>query len=102
MTKSEFIIKKNLRVAKPLCDFLEMEALPGSGVDPDIFWEGFSNLVGTYGPINKKLLEKRVFLQKKINAWHQKQNGKKIDLPVYQSFLRNIGYLLPEKDGFEI
>ena len=57
MTKSEFIIRKNLRVAKPLCDFLEMEALPGSGVDPDIFWEGFSNLVGTYGPINKKLLE---------------------------------------------
>ncbi len=102
MTKSEFIIKKNLRVAKPLCDFLEMEALPGSGVDTDIFWEGFSNLVGTYGPINKKLLEKRAFLQKKINAWHQKQNGKKIDLPEYQGFLRNIGYLLPEKDDFEI
>ena len=54
MKKSEFIIKKNLQVAKPLCDFLEMEALPGSGVDPNIFWEGFSNLVRTYGPINKK------------------------------------------------
>ena len=102
MAKSEFIIKKNLQVAKPLCDFLEMEALPGSGVDPNAFWEGFSNLVRTYGPINKKLLEKRAFLQKQISAWHQKQNGKKIDLFEYQSFLGNIGYLLPEKDDFEI
>ena len=102
MAKSEFIIKKNLQVAKPLCDFLEMEALPGSGVDPNAFWEGFSNLVRTCGPINKKLLEKRAFLQKQISAWHQKQNGKKIDLSEYQSFLGNIGYLLPEKDDFEI
>ena len=102
MAKSKFIIKKNLQVAKALCDFLEMEALPGSGVDPNAFWEGFSNLVRTYGPINKKLLEKRAFLQKQISAWHQKQNGKKIDLFEYQSFLGNIGYLLPEKDDFEI
>ena len=102
MAKSEFIIRKNLRVAKPLCDFLETEALPGSGVDPNNFWEGFSNLVGTYGPINKKLLEKRAFLQKEINAWHHNQNGKKIDLSEYQSFLENIGYLVPEKDDFEI
>ena len=102
MAKSKFIIKKNLQVAKTLCDFLEMEALPGSGVDPNAFWEGFSNLVRTYGPINKKLLEKRAFLQKQISAWHQKQNGKKIDLSEYQSFLGNIGYLLPEKDDFEI
>ena len=102
MAKSKFIIKKNLQVAKTLCDFLEMEALPGSGVDPNAFWEGFSNLVRTYGPINKKLLEKRAFLQKQISAWHQKQNGKKIDLFEYQSFLGNIGYLLPEKDDFEI
>ena len=102
MAKSEFLIKKNLQVAKTLCDFLEMEALPGSGVDPNAFWEGFSNLVRTYGPINKKLLEKRAFLQKQISAWHQKQNGKKIDLSEYQSFLGNIGYLLPEKDDFEI
>ena len=102
MAKSKFIIKKNLQVAKTLCDFLEMEALPGSGVDPNTFWEGFSNLVRTYSPINKRLLEKRVFLQKQISAWHQKQNGKKIDLFEYQSFLGNIGYLLPEKDDFEI
>ena len=46
MTKSKFIIKKNLQVAKPLCDFLEMEALPGSGVDPDMLsGKGFQILL---------------------------------------------------------
>jgi len=98
----EFIIKNNLRVAKPLCDFIEMEALPGSGVTPDIFWDGFSNLVRTYGPINKRLLAKREFLQKKINRWHQNHKGKKIDFSEYKSFLKNIEYLVPEGEDFEI
>ncbi|MBT7730997.1 MAG: malate synthase G [Rhodospirillaceae bacterium] len=96
------MIKNNLRVAKPLCDFIEMEALPGSGVAPDIFWDGFSNLVRTYGPINKRLLAKREFLQKKINLWHQNQKGKKIDFSEYKSFLKNIEYLVPEGEDFEI
>ena len=102
MPEYEFIIKNNLRVAKPLCDFIEMEALPGSGVTPDIFWDGFSNLVRTYGPINKRLLAKREFLQKKINLWHQNQKGKKIDFSEYKSFLKNIEYLVPEGEDFEI
>ncbi|MBA00333.1 MAG: malate synthase G [Rhodospirillaceae bacterium] len=96
------MFKNNLRVAKPLCDFIEMEALPGSGVAPDIFWDGFSNLVRTYGPINKRLLAKREFLQKKINLWHQNQKGKKIDFSEYKSFLKNIEYLVPEGEDFEI
>ena len=102
MPEYEFIIKNNLRVAKPLCDFIEMEALPGSGVTPDIFWDGFSNLVRTYGPINKRLLAKREFLQKKINRWHQNHKGKKIDFSEYKSFLKNIEYLVPEGEDFEI
>lgn len=102
MPEYEFIFKNNLRVAKPLCDFIEMEALPGSGVAPDIFWDGFSNLVRTYGPINKRLLAKREFLQKKINLWHQNQKGKKIDFSEYKSFLKNIEYLVPEGEDFEI
>ena len=92
MAKYEFINKKSFRVAKPLYEFLEMEALPGSGVGSDTFWEGFSNLVRNYGPINRQVLEKRSSLQKQINIWHQNQNGKKIDLLEYKSFLESIGY----------
>ena len=102
MAKNEFINKKNLRVAKPLYEFLEMEALPGSGVDSDTFWEGFSNLVIKYGPSNRQVLEKRASLQNQINIWHQNQNGKKIDLSEYKSFLESIGYLVPEREDFQI
>ena len=102
MAKYEFINKKSLRVAKPLYEFLEMEALPGSGVGSDTFWEGFSNLVRNYGPINRQVLEKRSSLQKQINIWHQNQNGKKIDLLEYKSFLESIGYLVPEGEDFQI
>ena len=102
MAKYEFINKKSLRVAKPLYEFLEMEALPGSGVGSDTFWEGFSNLVRNYGPINRQVLEKRSSLQKQINIWHQSQNGKKIDLLEYRSFLESIGYLVPEGEDFQI
>ena len=102
MAKYEFINKKSFRVAKPLYEFLEMEALPGSGVGSDTFWEGFSNLVRNYGPINRQVLEKRSSLQKQINIWHQNQNGKKIDLLEYKSFLESIGYLVPEGEDFQI
>ena len=102
MAKYEFINKKSFRVAKPLYEFLEMEALPGSGVGSDTFWEGFSNLVRNYGPINRQVLEKRSSLQKQINIWHQNQNGKKIDLLEYRSFLESIGYLVPEGEDFQI
>ena len=102
MAKYEFINKKSLRVAKPLYEFLEMEALPGSGVGSDTFWEGFSNLVRNYGPINRQVLEKRSSLQKQINIWHQNQNGNKIDLLEYKSFLESIGYLVPEREDFQI
>ena len=102
MAKYEFINKKSLRVAKPLYEFLEIEALPGSGVGSDTFWEGFSNLVRNYGPNNRQVLEKRSSLQKQINIWHQNQNGKKIDLLEYKSFLESIGYLVPEGEDFQI
>ena len=102
MAKYEFINKKNLRVAKPLYEFLEMEALPGSGVGSDTFWEGFSNLVRNYGNINRQVLEKRGSLQNQINIWHQNQNGKEIDLSEYKSFLESIGYLVPEGEDFQI
>ena len=102
MAKYEFINKKNLRVAKPLYEFLEMEALPGSGVGSDTFWEGFSNLVRNYGPSNRRVLEKRASLQNQINIWHQNQNGKKIDLSEYKSFLESIGYLVPEREDFQV
>ena len=102
MQKHEKINKNGLWIEEPLHDFLEMEVLPGSMVNPELFWKGFSNLIKNYSPLNKHLLRKRDYLQKEINAWHQNQIGKKINPQVYKSFLLEIGYLMSEGDDFQI
>ena len=102
MQKHEKINKNGLWIEEPLHDFLEMEVLPGSMVNPELFWKGFSNLIKNYSPLNKQLLKKRDYLQKEINAWHQNQIGKKINSQVYKSFLLEIGYLMSEGDDFQI
>jgi malate synthase len=102
MQKHERINKNGLWIEEPLHDFLEMEVLPGSMVNPELFWKGFSNLIKDYSPLNKQLLKKRDYLQKEINAWHQNQIGKKINPQVYKSFLLEIGYLMSEGDDFQI
>ena len=35
----------NLRVAQALYDFVNNEALPGTGIDPDSFWAGVGKVV---------------------------------------------------------
>ncbi|MDX5595243.1 malate synthase G [Pseudovibrio sp. SPO723] len=90
-----------LQVATELYDFIENEALPGTGVDSDSFWIGLSELVADLGPQNKALLEKRDELQAKIDAWH-KANPGPVDGGAYKAFLEEIGYLVPSSWDFEV
>ncbi len=85
-----------IRVARTLHDFLESEALPGTGVDAAAFWAGFSSLIGDLAPRCKALLATRDSLQQQIDAWHVANRGKPIDSETYLSFLRQIGYLVAE------
>ena len=62
--------RSDLQVADELVSFLEDSALPGSGVDRDAFWSGFSQLVHEFGPQNRALLETRQEIQDKIDAYH--------------------------------
>ena len=90
-----------LSVARELHDLVNNEIIPGTGVNPDEFWEGFSRLIEDLGPKNRALLEKRSRIQAQINEWHHAHPGA-IDFPAYKQFLKDIGYLVPEGDGFEI
>ena len=94
--------RAGLKVARGLAEFLEREALPGTGVDPDGFWSGFSSIVHDLGPGNAALLARRVELQSKIDAWHVARRGAPHDLEAYKAFLEEIGYLLPEGGDFTI
>ncbi|WP_242219159.1 malate synthase G [Shinella zoogloeoides] len=93
--------KAGLSIDSALYDFLVKEALPGTGVDAERYFSDFSAIVHDLAPENRALLAKRDALQEKIDAWYRK-NGAPSDMAVYEAFLREIGYLLPEGDTFSV
>ena len=92
----------NLRVAQVLYDFVNDEALPGTGLDPDTFWSGVDKVVADLTPKNQDLLARRDDLQARIDKWHRQRVIEPIDPEAYKQFLTEIGYLLPEPDDFTI
>ena len=97
-----FSTLSNLRVDERLRDFVETEALPGTGIEARQFWGGLAELVADTGPRNRQLLAVREELQGKIDEWHEKNGPVAADPQGYQAFLREIGYLVDEPEDFEI
>src|SRR5271154_1491886 len=91
-----------LKIARALYDFVNGEAIPGTGVDPAAFWSGFAALLKDLAPQCAALLARRDSLQTAIDAWHLEQRGKPFDQSVYLNFLRSIGYLVDEPADFSI
>ncbi|WP_147693729.1 malate synthase G [Vogesella mureinivorans] len=89
------IQKHRLAVAANLHDFIEQEALPGTGMASEAFWQGFDALVHTLAPKNRALLAERDRLQTEIDQWHRQQPGPIADMAAYKAFLGSIGYLQP-------
>ncbi|MDB5416087.1 MAG: glcB [Rubritepida sp.] len=92
----------SLQIAEPLKSFIEAEALPGTGVTAEAFWDGYAAILTELAPRNAALLAKRDDLQAKIDAWHKANATKPIDGAAYEAFLREIGYLLPEPSDFAV
>ncbi|MBC2806258.1 malate synthase G [Rhizobium sp. UPM1132] len=93
--------KNGLAIETVLHDFLVKEVLPGLAVDADKFFADFSAIVHDLAPKNRALLAKRDELQVKIDDWYRR-HGAPADMDEYQSFLREIGYLLPEGSDFQV
>jgi len=91
-----------LNVASVLYDFVNQEALPGTGLEQGKFWERFAALLHKFGASNAALLARRDDLQSKIDAWHATRKGQPHDAAAYEAFLREIGYLLPEPAPFTV
>ena len=91
-----------LQIDKTLHNFINNEALPGTGVDPDDFWAGMNDLLLDLMPENAKLLARRAELQGQLNDWHRTHPGPITDHAAYKSFLEKIGYLVPEGADFTI
>ena len=93
---------EGLTVATDLHRFVTDEALPGSGVDPQVFWRGLADLIHDCGPTNRELLDRRAELQALIDSWHLRHRDSRFDRRAYRDFLEEIGYIEPEGARFSI
>ena len=84
-----------LQVDTALARFIETEALPGTGIEPAAFWQGFDALAHDLAPKNAALLAERDRLQAELDGWHRAHPGPIRDMAAYQAFLQQIGYLAP-------
>ena len=91
-----------LDVASSLHQFIEQEVLPGTGIQPGAFWAGFDAIVSDLAPHNAALLAERARLQAELDAWHHAHPGPVSDMAAYQTFLRQLGYLVPEPKAFRV
>ena len=101
-TQTDRVERADLQWGDALYRFLMDEALPGSGIDPERFFDGFAAIVAVFAPVNAELLARRAELQAAIDGWHRARAGQDHDPVAYRSFLTEIGYLVPEGPDFTI
>ena len=100
--REKYVKIKNLTVAESLLNFINKELLTQTKIKKEVFWNGFDKAIHDLAPINKKLLETREKLQKKIDEWHKDRKNKKIDKKKYLNFLKKIGYIKKIGASFKI
>ena len=69
------IEKSGLKVAEVLAEFIDRQALPGTGIAPDAFWAGAAKIFEGFTPENRALLKTRDEIQAKIDASPTKQSS---------------------------
>ena len=92
----------NLKVTKELFSFVNNELLKDTRITSEKFWSGFDKVVHELAPKNRELIKIREDLQKKIDDWHIKFKGDKINIDEYKNFLKKINYLKDEGPDFKI
>ena len=100
--KDKYTKINNLSVSNVLLEFVNNELLKDTKIFPKKFWEGFDKIVHELAPQNKKLIQIREDLQKKINNWHINNKGNEINLEKYKKFLKEISYLKEVGPDFKI
>lgn len=99
---TEYLTKSGLSVHPLLVDFVEKEALPGTSVSVEQFWDGFAAMLKEHVPTNARLLARREELQGQVDEWHHKYGPVASNPQGYEFFLREIGYVVDEPADFTI
>ena len=98
--QEKYINIKSLKVSEKLAQFVHDELLNETEISSENFWIGFDKVINELAPKNKKLINIREELQKKIDDWHIQNKGSEFDLSEYRKFLIKLGYLIDEGPDF--
>ncbi|HEY0325409.1 MAG TPA: malate synthase G [Allosphingosinicella sp.] len=85
-----------------LLEFVDAQALPGSGVDRGRFWAGLAAMLRDLTPENRRLLARRDELQARIDERNETLRGRVPAPAEEEAFLREIGYLVEAPAQFTI
>jgi malate synthase len=91
-----------LEVDSALRSFVDLDVLPGTGIDAETFWGGFAELLRELTPENRRLLARRDELQALIDARNEGLGGRTPEPAEEEAFLRCIGYLVDPPAPFDI
>jgi malate synthase len=94
--------RSGLEVAEPLCDFVEGGVAQAVGLQPEKLWEGLAKLLADLAPLNRQLLARRDSLQSQIDHWYRQRGAPALQVDEQETFLRQIGYLVPQGPPFQI
>lgn len=99
----DYVAVGGLRVAQPLYNLVRDEIAPGTGVDPDVFWQTLETIVTKHGPKNRELLEQRKTLQSAIDEWYLARKGQPKNHSEFMKFLRDeTDYFVKEGPAFTV
>ena len=98
-TKTRYVQHAGLSIDPILYEFINEQAIPGTGISSEELWQSFAELLAEMSPRNRELLQKRARLQKQIDEWHLNND---YELQSYKAFLQEIGYLVEEGEDFQI
>ncbi len=99
--KQKYIALGKSKINESLYNFVNNELAPDTGIDVEHFWNQFINSANILSKKNKFLLNKRDEIQKQIDDWHI-DNKENFNIESYKNFLKEIGYIVEEKDNFKI
>ncbi len=98
---TERVTKHGLQIGRPLYDLME-NALPGTGIESDAFWQALANLVAEFTSENTQLLERRRAIQETIDRWHREHRDQTHDRAAYKELLHELDYISEDVPDFEV
>jgi len=99
--KQKYIAIGKSKINESLYNFVNNELAPDTGIDVEHFWNQFISSANILSKKNKFLLNKRDEIQKQIDDWHI-DNKENFNIESYKNFLKEIGYIVEEKNNFKI